>query len=275
MIIMTNTDINNENIAFFKKLVAQFVSFKQAQGYKYKSNEESLNRFIKFAAHIGLIECRLSKELVEAYISKRPDEAPKNYAIRLSDFRQFALYLNELGHEAYIPTASKALKIPSSFVPYIFTHDEMVRIFQTVDNLSPCSRYNSAAVYPVLIRMLYGCGLRISEALDLKVGTVDLESGVLTIKKSKFDKDRLVPMSMSLKSICKGLFEKIHKNSTEDDYFFKNKNGKRRSKNTVYQQFREILWTSGIPYGGKGKGPRLHDFRYPNLNKIQTFFKYA
>lgn len=259
---MNSTDIHNENVDFFKKMVAQFISYKQAQGYKYKANEESLKRFIKFVADFGLIECRLPKELIEAYISKRTDEAPKNYANRLSDFRQFALYLNELGHEAYIPMASKVSRISSSFVPYIFTHDEISRIFQAVDHLRPCSRYNSAVVYPVLFRILYGCGLRISEALDLRVSAVDLVNGILTIKKSKFNKDRLVPMSKSLHGICKRFFEEIHKNSTEDDYFFKNNNGSRRSKITVYQQFREILWISGIPYGGKGKGPRLHDIRH-------------
>lgn len=259
---MAITDTNNENMAFLKKLVAQFVAYKRAQGYKYKSNEESLNRFIKFSTDFGAAECGLSKELVEAYIIKRPDETPKNHANRVSDLKQFAIYLNELGHEAYVPTVNKALKYSSSFVPYIFTHDEVTRIFKAVDNLKPNCRYNSAVVYPVLIRMLYGCGLRISEALDLRVSDVDLVNGILMIKKSKFDKDRIVPMSESLNIICKKFHEQIHKNSTEDDYFFKNTNGSRRSENTIYHQFREILWLSGIPYGGKGKGPRLHDMRH-------------
>ena len=259
---MENISINNENIDFYKKLVAQFISYKQAQGYKYKSNEESLNRFIKFLAGFGLTECRISKNLVEAYSCKRPEETPKNHANRVSDLKQFTMYLNEIGYEAYIPTVSKFSKHLSSFVPYIFTHNEILRIFKAVDRLKPNSRYNSAIVYPVLIRMLYGCGLRISEALDLKVGDVDLVNGILTIKKSKFDKDRLIPMSESLHSVCQKLYNQIHKNSIENDYFFKNKNGRRRSKNTVAQRFREILWESGIPYNGKGKGPRLHDVRH-------------
>ncbi len=259
---MVNMNIDNENIAFYKNLVAQFISYKQAQGYKYKANAESLRRFIKFLTDFGLTERRLSKEFVEAYSSKHPYETPKNNSNRVSDLRQFTLYLNELGYEAYIPAVSKITKCPSSFVPYIFTHNEISRIFQTVDGLKPCPRYNNAIVYPVLIRMLYGCGLRISEALNLKVDDVDPVNGVLTIRKSKFDKDRLIPMSQSLNSICKGFYEQIHKNSTHGDYFFKNKNGCQRSKKTVSEQFREILWLSGIPYGGKGKGPRLHDLRH-------------
>jgi len=200
--------------------------------------------------------------VVLEYISKRPHETCKNHANRVSDLKQFAIYLNEKGYEAYIPTVAKASRCASTFVPYIFTHDEISRIFQEVDRLKPSSRYNSAIVYPVLFRVLYGCGLRITEALDLKVVDVDLVNGVLTIKKSKYNKDRLIPMSVSLNSICKRFHKQIHKNSSENDYFFKNKNGSRRSKSTVASRFREILWASKIPYGGKGKGPRLHDIRH-------------
>lgn len=249
----------NENIAILKKHLDRFISYKRLQGYKYKANEESLGRFIKFVEGFGLTENRLSKELILEYASKRSNETPKNNANRVSDLKQFAMYLNEHGYEAFIPTA---IKHSSSFVPYIFTHDEILRIFQTVDRLKPNSKYNSAVVYPVLFRMLYGCGLRISEALDLKVGDVDLAMGILTIKKAKNDKDRLIPMSESLNSVCKRFHKKIHKNSSENDYFFKNRNGNRRSRDTVYGRFREILWSSGIPYGGRGKGPRLHDVRH-------------
>lgn len=255
-------NIKNENIALLKKILLQFISYKQAQGYKYKSNKESLNRFIKFLVGFGLTENKLSKEVIQEYCCKRPHETPKNNANRVGDLKQFAIYLNEKGYDAYIPTVAKASKCASSFVPYIFTHDEISRIFKEVDRLKPNSLYNSAVVYPVLFRMLYGCGLRISEALNLKVKDVDLAKGVLTIKKSKNDKDRLTPMSESLNSICKRFHKQIHKNSSENDYFFKNKNGSQRSKCTVYSRFREILWSSGIPYGGRGKGPRLHDIRH-------------
>jgi len=249
----------NENIAFLKKMLSRFISYKRLQGYKYRSEEESLTRFIKFVEGFGLTENRLSKEIVLGYSAKRPHETPRNHKNRVSDLKQFAVYLNENGYPAHIPTVSKYL---SSFVPYIYTHDEISRIFQAADRLKPNKRYNSAVVYPVLFRMLYGCGLRISEALNLKVGDVDLKKGVLTIKRSKYEKDRLVPMSESLNSVCRRFYRKVHKNSSEDDYFFKNRDGSRRDKGTVYGRFREILWGSGIPYCGRDKGPRLHDLRY-------------
>ncbi|OQA22149.1 MAG: Tyrosine recombinase XerD [Actinobacteria bacterium ADurb.Bin346] len=257
---MENT--NNKNIAFLKKQLEDFLSYKRAQGYKYKSEEESLGRFIKFLEGFGILKDKLSKDAVLEYCSKRAHETAKNHANRVSDLRQFAIYLNEKGYQAYIPAATKPSKHTSSFVPYIFTHDEILRIFKEVDRLKPNCRYNSATVYPVLFRMLYGCGLRISEALDLKVGDVDLVGGILTIKKSKYNKDRLVPMSESLNLICRIFYKKVHKNSCQNDYFFKNQNGSQRSNCTVYNRFRELLWKSAIPYRGRGKGPRLHDLRH-------------
>ena len=251
--------MDKKNIAFLKKYLDRFISYKRMQGYKYKSNEESLGRFIKFAEGFGLTQNRLSKELILEYSAKRSHETPKNNANRVSDLKQFALYLNEQGYPSFVPTT---IKCSSAFVPYIFTHDEILRIFQAIDRLKPNSRYNSAVVYPVLFRMLYGCGLRISEALDLKVGDVDLKKGILTIKKAKNNKDRLVPMSESLNSVCKKFYKKIHKNSSEGDYFFKNRDGNRRNHATVYGRFREILWESKIPYCGRGRGPRLHSLRH-------------
>ena len=86
-------NIKNENIALLKKILLQFISYKQAQGYKYKSNKESLNRFIKFLVGFGLTENKLSKEVIQEYCYKRSDETPKNNANRVSDLKQFAIYL--------------------------------------------------------------------------------------------------------------------------------------------------------------------------------------
>lgn len=57
----------NENIAFLKKMLSRFISYKRLQGYKYRAEEESLTRFIKFVGDFGLNENRLSKELVLGY----------------------------------------------------------------------------------------------------------------------------------------------------------------------------------------------------------------
>lgn len=231
--------------------------------YKNLMAEKSLARFIKYLCIHKAGADGITKEIVETYIMRSPNETSKTQSNRISDVRQFTIYLNERGYKAYVPP-HRGLRngAERSFVPYIFTYDEMVRMFRAVDSIKRHPYYNCAVVYPVLFRMLYCCGLRISEALGLLIRDVNIESGVLSIRAGKFGKDRLVPMTETMNSLCKTLFTQIHRNSTENDYFFKNSNGKTRSSGTIYRRFRELLWESDIPFIGNGKGPRLHDLRH-------------
>ncbi|MDY4095517.1 MAG: hypothetical protein SOY47_02170, partial [Lachnospiraceae bacterium] len=57
----------------------------------------------------------------------------------------------------------------------------------------------------------------------------------------------------------------------DDDYIFASFTGRRRQGRRIYDIHRMILKKADIPFLGDGNGPRLHDWRYPNLNKIQTF----
>jgi integrase len=115
---------------------------------------------------------------------------------------------------------------------------------------------------PVFFRMIYSCGLRSSEARLLKVEDVDLETGILTIHHSKDDNSRLVPMSDELTDRCRRYFCQVHMLSKGTDYFFPGIDGKPMTIGNVYHNFRRFLWKAGISHGGRGKGPRVHDFRH-------------
>jgi integrase len=73
---------------------------------------------------------------------------------------------------------------------------------------------------PLLFRLLSGCGLRISEALNLRLQDVDLHAGVLTIIGGKFKKDRLVPMYPEYTQRCCDYVKVVHLFSDPSDYFF-------------------------------------------------------
>jgi len=100
------------------------------------------------------------------------------------------------------------------------------------------------------------------QALNLKIGEVDLEKGVLTILHAKGNKDRLVPMNESLTQICQEYFELIHPGSNANDFFFCMKNRKRFCETTVFERYKKVLQACGIKHQGKGYGPRIHDFRH-------------
>ena len=73
---------------------------------------------------------------------------------------------------------------------------------------------------PLLFRMLYGCGLRISEALALLKSDVDLKDGLLHIRHGKNDRERIVPMSASLTEECRKYAQAVHKNTADSIPFF-------------------------------------------------------
>jgi integrase/recombinase XerD len=245
----------------FAELLTNFIAFKRSLGYKYEVEAAELYRFSKFSTTFEIDEPILTKALVKAWCAKRPDEGNRNNRRRIYTIRQFALYLNSVGHQVYIvPPASNTRHY--TFVPYIFTHSEIGRIFTNSDRLFPRRYSTIPLVVPVILRILYSCGLRISEAVSLLNKNVDLQKGVLEIKNSKFGKDRLVPMSQSMVNICRQYYQVLHKHSSIDDYFFMKANRQPVTRDNVYRRFREILWESGISHGGKGTGPRLHDLRH-------------
>jgi integrase len=111
--------------------------------------------------------------------------------------------------------------------------------------------------------LLLGSGLRISEALGLRFGDVDLDNGLLTIRMSKFDNDRLVPLSDSLLALFRGYSAEHHKTpKSHDALYFTHKDGRRINKDNIYRWYRKVLWSAGISHGGTGHGPRVHDFRH-------------
>lgn len=115
---------------------------------------------------------------------------------------------------------------------------------------------------PVLFRLLYGCGLRLSEALKLRVQHVDLKDGILSVMDGKFNKDRLVPMSENCLTRCRTYAQRVHPLSNEQAYFFPSPSGAQITTGNVYKNYRRFLWQAGISHGGWGKGPRLHDMRH-------------
>ena len=145
----------------------------------------------------------------------------------------------------------------------------MTQMFELADDFvitNPNSRV--AAEFPMLLRILYGCGLRLGEAISLTWNEMDLDNGVITIKanKAKNQKERLVPMSDELTRILKlyrntSLFEKQDKS-----FLFRSEKGDARTDGAYWSTFNKILCELGIKnpqtqkYGSRG--PCIHSLRH-------------
>jgi len=95
---------------------------------------------------------------------------------------------------------------------------------------------------------------------NLKLENVDLEEGTITILQAKNNKDRRIPIALSLIRRCNKYREEMHASSSNDTYYFKSPLGSRLDMSAAYRRFRKYLWSAGIPHSGHG--PRIHDLRH-------------
>lgn len=246
----------------FAEHIENHVSLKKAIGYKYEAEARHLLRFSSFTEQKYPEATMLTKEIVLDWCSKKSYEAQANQCTRASILRQLAIYMDgmEIGAcvlpKGYYPTEEQ-------YVPHIYTENELQRFFHETDQchyVSECPYRH--LIMPVFFRMVYSCGLRSSEARLLKVSDVNLETGILSIHHSKKDNSRLVPMSDELTERCRNYSANVHMFLKETDWFFPGLNGKPMTLGNVYHNFRRFLWKVGISHGGRGKGPRVQDFRH-------------
>ncbi len=235
---------------------------KRSLGYKYDCNTRLLYQFDQFCLNYGCVDAAITKKLVFAWIQRKPNESLATLQTRASVARQLAVYVTRLGVQAYVLPKNVLPKAPV-YTPYIFSDKEMAALLKQVDACQYCSAVPLRhRIMPLLFRLLYGCGLRISEALNLRLQDVDLHTGVLTVIDGKFNKDRLAPMSPENTRRCRGYVKEVHLFSGENAYFFPAPAGQAITQGNVYKNFRRFLWQARISHGGWGKGPRLHDIRH-------------
>ncbi|MBA7543018.1 Tyrosine recombinase XerC [subsurface metagenome] len=244
----------------FKEHIENHVKLKQSVGYKYITEAKHLKRFDIFMLEKYSFATALTKEIVLDWCSKKPYEAQANQCERASIIRQFSRYLDNIGVETYI-MPKRYYPRERQYVPYIYTDEDLKRFFAETEkcHYSPEFPYRHL-IMPVFFRMLYSCGLRLSEARLLKVG--DVNAGILTINQSKKDNSRLVPMADSLIERCGKFSATVHRYSNPDDYYFPALGGKPITIQNLYKNFRKFLWGAGIPHRGRGHGPRIHDLRH-------------
>ncbi len=246
----------------FKYHIKNHVDLKKAIGYKYDTDARHLYRFDRFTMEKYPHAINLTKNIVLDWCSKKTYEAQANLCSRASVIRQFGKYLDSIGVKAYIIPKGYFPK-EEQYIPYIYTVDELKGIFAETEKCKFCYECpHRHLIMPVFFRMIYMCGLRLSEARLLKVADVNLEDGILTINQSKKDNSRLVPMSASLTERCRLYSKMVHPYPKDEEYYFPAPDGRPMTVGNVYKNFRRFLWRAGISHGGRGRGPRIHDFRH-------------
>ena len=182
---------------------------------------------------------------------------------RVALIRILAEYMIRHDAPAYLIDSNIVTNQHEDFKPYIFTHKQISDIFAVADKIKP-NGVNSHVFYPTILRVQYGCGLRISETLGLRMKDVDFDCKLLHVINAKNNKDRDIPVGDSVIEYMKWYKRKVHSVYVPEDYFFKSRYGTGRyEKTAVNHYFRDILFDCGIKHGGRNEGgPHLHNLRH-------------
>lgn len=251
----------------FAPHISGFIGLKRSLGYKYKEEERMLFTFDQFILGQGYTSIELTKEISDKWAERRHNEAELTIYSKVKVVKQFAEYLRDIGVKTYVPQLPKYPD--SNFIPYIYSQEEINAMFRACDSLKMRCRnvYSCLLIMPCLLRLLYGTGIRISEALFLKNKDVNITGKCLALRDTKNGKDRLVPISASLTAVCTDYLE--HRDQLpiaglerENQPFFVSLNGGVCKHAAVYSWFRKVLFLAGIPFTGNRKGPRIHDLRH-------------
>ena len=190
--------------SIFKDELKSFLALRETcmsdSGYKhYRCYLASFDKYLEIHCPT---ERRITETAINGWVSTLTGKTSSK-ANEIISIRMFLRYLQSLRVTVYIPIVPK---VAEDYIPYIFSEAELERIFAAADDFKVTKAQNNPCMqieFPMIIRLLYGCGLRVGETLALQIKDVDLEGGIITILHAKKDKQRLVPMDPTLTDVLR------------------------------------------------------------------------
>jgi len=234
-----------------------------------------LASFDRYLTDCELAEKTIDERLVADWIAPFYETiSVKTVSSKVSHLRKFLEYLRFCGYPVYVPEGLP--KYTDNYMAYLFSDSEVARIFRAADKLEssdrkPTSRYYRHT-FPMLLRMLFGCGLRLGETLSMKVGDVNIDNGVLLMKNTKNRKQRIVPMDASLTAMLRRYCTAMGIIGAPGAWLFPTDNpGRHLSHGTAGSLFRNILKDTKIYVAPEPntRGQCLHCFRH--LFTVKSF----
>lgn len=247
-------------------LLGAYLDFRRALGYTSFSNPHAakeLDGYLLFhavASVRGLDERRIANWM---HSISTQAAATKNAKLRFA--RGFLDYLVRTGALPVNPARRIPYLRQKAYKPYIYTLQEIHRLLEAARGLQ--RRYPNrltGSTMETLVLLVYACGLRLGEAVNLKIEDVDLEQGVLSLWNTKFHKQRLVPFSPAVGQklrVYLACANRARLPAGPRDPLFAHPGGK-YNKLSIHARFQLLLARGGLARRKGRGGPRLHDLRH-------------
>lgn len=245
--------------------LSQYVALRRALGAKFIDPARTLEHFLDFLE-------REHSELITTELALRWAMQPQGvqratWARRLDMVRRFASWLSTFEAKTEVPPRRLLGARRRRNKPHIYTEQEINTLLAEAARLSSPKGLR-AITYVTFIGLLTATGLRPGEAIALDRSDVDLQSGVLSIRESKFGKSRFVPLHESVRlALVRYVQERDTRCSRRmTQAFFISETGQRLQGCTARRTFAQISCAAGLRAPAenrrRGRGPRLQDFRH-------------
>lgn len=245
-----------------------YLAERRRLGFELRSRDTFLASFARFVAsrrHRGPLTVELMTQWVRQ--GKGGQGSPGTWARRLARLRHFICYLKQFEPDTEIPEASLFGPEPGRVAPHIYREEEIVELLAAARKIG-LRRSLRPATYETLFGLMASTGLRVSEAIHLRDGDVDLKQAMLTVRQTKFAKSRQLPLHPStVEALARYRRQRArHVPTTADMPFFISSRGRRlgqplgeRQAHRVFTALRDSL---GWVNRGFHEAPRLHELRH-------------
>lgn len=241
--------------SYFKDYIKDFLEEKRTCGYKYTTGQGELERFDSFL-YLNNIST-INQDVISLYIELYPNWNQNTKARNIGTINELLKYLNKHHINEYIISKKTFKQIHGHYIPYIFSIEELHKIFEEADRYTNRYYLEMKYIIPTMLRLLYGTGIRLGECLEIKRSNIDLEEGTIILESTKNGIERLTVLSDSLIIHVKNYLKKI---SIKSEYLFCNLYGKKLSRSAIEENFYKILEKANIKR--TDDSPRVHDLRF-------------
>lgn len=250
-------------------VIKEFSDFKVALGTGFAQGPFQLKSFLGTVGDVRLDD--ISEEQVQKFLLGT-GPLTRYYRCKYTTINGLYKFAMARGYCTCLPLPNTLPKIQSKFTPYIYTREDLEKLLEATSQTNGTNTAIEPDTLRVIIVLLYGATLRISEALCLNVSDVDLDQGILTIRDSKFYKTRIVPIGPTLQAALSKYARSRHK-KTSPGRFFLTKRKKDISKSLIQTNFIRLRTAAGVSRDDD-YNPRLHDLRHTGaVHRIIDWYK--
>jgi len=246
-----------------QKALNDYIAIRRSLGFQLRLPASCLRSFVAFLQCKGA--SHITTELALRWATEPASAQPSTWAGRLGMVRRFAVWHSAMDPRTEIPPEGILCERYRRKAPYIYNDEEIDRLLRRAQRL-PSSKGLRANTFTTLFGLLAVTGMRVNEALSLDRQDVDLDLGILHIRRTKFGKSRYVPVHQSTVDALKkyaAARERIFP-APPTPAFFLSERGRRITEWMARYTFAKLSQQIGLRASAKGhgRGPRIHDMRH-------------